>query len=242
MSGRVEQIGDCMLVLGDCREVLPTLGRVDAVVSDPPYGIQFRYGGEYRDLRGSAYVNMLAALKPFPRCLLQYPEETMEYFVPLFGAPNECFIWVYNSNIARQARIFSFWGLDVDLSRVRVPAKNPTDPRVSSLVTSYDWTADFQQVKNVSREKTKHPCQVPSGLMERIVTFIRSDTVIDPFMGSGTTGVACVKLGRKFIGIEIEPKYFDIACRRIEAAYAQPDLFIEPAPKEVQPSLFEAAA
>ena len=61
-------------------------------------------------------------------------------------------------------------------------------------------------------------------------------TILDPFMGSGTTGVACAKLGRKFIGIEIEPKYFDIACRRIEAAYAQPDMFV-PAP---QPAKQEA--
>ena len=69
-----------------------------------------------------------------------------------------------------------------------------------------------------------------------------SGTILDPFMGSGTTGVACVKLGRKFIGIEIEPKYFDIACRRIESAYAQPDLFIEPPrPKPEQLSFLEAA-
>jgi hypothetical protein len=58
-----------------------------------------------------------------------------------------------------------------------------------------------------------------------------SDTVLDPFMGSGTTGVACAKLDRKFIGIEIEPSYFDIACKRIEQAYAQPDMFIEPTSK-----------
>lgn len=62
-------------------------------------------------------------------------------------------------------------------------------------------------------------------------------TVLDPFMGSGTTGVAAVKLGRRFIGIEIEPKYFDIACRRIEEAAKQPDMFIEPAPKPVQEGL-----
>ena len=64
-----------------------------------------------------------------------------------------------------------------------------------------------------------------------------STAALDPFMGSGTTGVACAKLGRKFIGIEIEPKYFDIACRRIEQAYAQPDMFIEPAPKAVQEAM-----
>ena len=64
-----------------------------------------------------------------------------------------------------------------------------------------------------------------------------ASTILDPFMGSGTTGVACAKLGRKFIGIEIEPKYFDIACKRIEAAYAQPDMFIEPPAKAVQDAM-----
>ena len=63
------------------------------------------------------------------------------------------------------------------------------------------------------------------------------ESVIDPFMGSGTTGVACVKLGRKFIGIELDPTYFDIACKRIEEAYRQPDMFIAPPPKPVQDKL-----
>jgi DNA modification methylase len=67
-----------------------------------------------------------------------------------------------------------------------------------------------------------------------------ADTVLDPFMGSGTTGVACVKLGRKFIGIEIEPRYFDIACKRIEDAYKQGDMFREPAPRPVQMPLVGA--
>jgi site-specific DNA-methyltransferase (adenine-specific) len=73
-----------------------------------------------------------------------------------------------------------------------------------------------------------HPCPKPVAWMRWIVerASLPGETVFDPFMGSGTTGVACAKLGRKFIGIEIEPKYFDIACRRIEQAYAQPDMFV----------------
>ena len=85
----------------------------------------------------------------------------------------------------------------------------------------------------------EHETQKPVALMEH---YIRNSTnpgqiVIDPFMGSGTTGVACVKLGRKFIGIELEPRYFDIACRRIEQACAQPDMFIAPAPKATQETM-----
>lgn len=59
------------------------------------------------------------------------------------------------------------------------------------------------------------------------MSFVKGDRILDPFMGSGTTGVACAKMGRGFIGIEIEPKYFDIACRRIDEALRQPDMFVE---------------
>lgn len=74
-----------------------------------------------------------------------------------------------------------------------------------------------------------HPTQKPIGLMIWCVQQFTEDAkiILDPFMGSGTTGVACVKLGRKFIGIEIEPKYFEIACKRIQAAYDQPDMLVE---------------
>ena len=89
-----------------------------------------------------------------------------------------------------------------------------------------------------------HPTEKPVPLFSAWVRDFTNagETILDPFMGSGTTGVACVKLGRKFIGIEIEPKYFDIACKRIEAAYAQPDMFVSPPqPKAVQLNLLEAA-
>ena len=71
----------------------------------------------------------------------------------------------------------------------------------------------------------QHPTQKPVRLMEWCIGFFPDSVILDPFMGSGTTGVACANLGRKFIGIEIEPKYFDIACERIEMAYAQGRLF-----------------
>ncbi len=83
-------------------------------------------------------------------------------------------------------------------------------------------------------ETRSHPHQKPVSLIIELLDKLDAETIFDPFMGSGTTGVAAVKLGRRFIGIEIEPKYFDIACRRIEAATKQPDLFIEPAPSPKQ--------
>ena len=218
-------IGNATLYLGDCREIIPTLTKVDAVVTDPPYGIGFVYGDKYSDRGGDDYMALLSALKGLPIVALQYPEETMRWLVPVFGPPDECFVWAYNANTPRQSRLWSFWGCDVDFKRVRVPAKNPTDPRVGQLVAHYDWTTDFQQVKNVSGEKEDHPCQIPTALVQLVLGFLKAQTILDPFMGSGTTGVSCMNLGRKFIGIEIEPKYFDIACRRIEDAQRQSRMF-----------------
>ncbi len=77
--------------------------------------------------------------------------------------------------------------------------------------------------------------------MELCLGFLpKAETILDPLMGSGTTGVACAKLGRNFIGIEIEPKYFDIACKRIEQAYDQPDMFIEQPKKAEQLAFVDA--
>jgi len=87
-----------------------------------------------------------------------------------------------------------------------------------------------------------HPTQKPIEVMRWCISFLPSHviSVFDPYMGSGTTGVACAKMGRKFIGIELDPDYFDIACERITKAYQQPDMFIEPsAPKPVNAELFE---
>ena len=94
------------------------------------------------------------------------------------------------------------------------------------------------------QDNPEHPTQKPLRVMKWCLEFIpTARTILDPFMGSGTTGVACVKLGRKFIGIEIEPKYFEIACRRIQAAYDQPDMFVEqPQAKAEQLDMLEEAA
>jgi len=224
------EIGNATLYLGDCLEILPHLPKVDAVITDPPYGIGFKYGVSYIDKGGDDYMRLIAILKGYPLALLQYPEEMMRYCVPVLGAPDDCFIWCYNSMNNRQSRIWGFWGIKPDWSQVKQLPKNPLDKRITgeqcdSGVRHYDWCADLQQVKNVSEEKTEHPCQLPSELVGRVISFAKAETVMDPFMGSGTTGVACMNLGRKFIGIEIEPKYFEIACERIENAQRQTRMF-----------------
>ena len=112
------------------------------------------------------------------------------------------------------------------------------DLRRAHFLTSSDEWGDIWKF-GIDRNQ-QHPTQKPVSMMRHIVkTSSRSNSIIlDPFMGSGTTGVACAKLGRKFIGIELDEKYFDIACRRIEEAYKQPDMFIDPPAKSIQDNLF----
>ena len=215
-------IGNATLYCGDCRDVLPT---ADVFISDPPYGIGFKYDGDYKDESGDEYKNLLRIFLGKKSVLLQYPEEAMRYFVPLFGVPDDCVAWCYNSNTNRQFRLWNFFGIKPDFDAYRVKPKNPTDKRVSDTVRSYDWFDDLQQVKNVSNEKTEHPCQISIAQMERIVILTKAKSMCDPFMGSGSTGVACMNHGIQFVGVERELKYFDIACKRIEQAQAQQRMF-----------------
>ena len=200
---------------GDCLEIMPLLPKVDLVVTDPPYGIDFS-GDGYSDIDESVYSEKLEFLQGFPLALLQYPEEMMRLVVPALGPPSDVLTWCYNSNTNRQHRLWGFWNCDVDFSRVKVPCKNPTDPRVNQMVASYDWVTDFQQVKNVSVEKTDHPCQIPVGLVKRVIEVVECASILDPFLGSGTTLVACKELKRNGIGIEINEKYCSIAVKRLK--------------------------
>ena len=235
---KVLVIGDATLYLGDCMDILPTLPKVDAVITDPPYGIGFKYDGEYVDVGGEPYIEFMSSFNHIPSCILQYPEEMISLIVPAFGNPNKIITWCYNSNTARQHRQVGFFGLKPDLTKLKFPAKNLGDARVNALVSSYDWWSDIQQVKNVSKEKTEHPCQAPLELYRRIITVLPdAKNILDPFLGSGTTGVAAIQLGRKFIGIEREERYFQIACERISNAVAQGQLFEPVREKQIQESL-----
>lgn len=212
-----EKNPDLKIYCGDCLEILPFLSKVDLVVTDPPYGIDFK-GEGYTDITEQTYSEKIRLFKNYPIALLQYPEEMMKFVVPEFGAPSDVLTWCYNSNTNRQHRMWGFWNCKVDFSLVKVPCKNPTDPRVNQLVSSYDWITDFQQVKNVSPEKTEHPCQIPIGLVKRVVSVvIGANIILDPFLGSGTTLVACKELNRNGIGIEISEKYCAIAKQRLKA-------------------------
>ena len=208
-------IGDCRLIQADCLDVLPTLDGVDAVIADPPYGMAFR--SNHRKVRYEALQNdknnmMLTCACGLEACHSKYIFARWDALgdVP---SPRSVITWIKNNwsmgdlnhEHARQSEIVLFYpGTDHDF-----PSGRPTD------------VLDVRRSGN-----TYHPTEKPVDLMRAIVKWTRG-TVCDPFMGSGTTGVACAKLGRRFIGIEIDPGYFDIACERIREAYRQPDMFTQ---------------
>lgn len=207
------------------QEGLEDLPHIDMVITDPPYNIGFNYNQYEDNMSDEAYINMIAELQDYPLAIIHYPEETMQYFVPALGIPDEVITWCYNSNLPKQSRLINFYNCKPNFNAVKQPYKNPNDKRVKKLIENgsqgtrlYDWFSDIQLVKNVSKEKF-HPCPVPIELMERIIklTTKEDDVVLDPFMGSGTTALACLNTNRKFVGFEIDKKYFDIANERIES-------------------------
>lgn len=246
---RVETIGDCRLMLGDCREVMasfPPCFRVDAVVTDPPYGIGLtKKTSDYRD---SKFFDAGESIK----ASVLYQDEAAHVASLLREAIPSAL------NLAERAAIFPgpamLWNYPPPASLGSVftmagAGRTAWGFQCSHPVLFYGKDPFLQDGKGgrpnslkddqPNPEKIDHPCPKPIAWMLWAINRATriNETILDPFMGSGTTGVACVNLGRKFIGIEIEPKYFDIACKRIETAYKQPRLFAEPAPKMKQEAL-----
>ena len=217
---REERIGDCRLILGDCLEVLPTLGPVDAVVTDPPYGMKWdgkvtvgKNGHGVKKAKAKHYgVTIQNDNRPFdPTPFNIYHNRIFwgfNHFPQHFGK-GRALVW-----IKRQDAAFGSFLSDAELAWCS-QGHGVYCFRDQSLMAETHFRA--------------HPTQKPIPLMVWCIEqFPNATTILDPFMGSGTTLVACAKLGRKGIGIEIDPGYFDIACRRVEEAYRQPDMFVEP--------------
>jgi site-specific DNA-methyltransferase (adenine-specific) len=238
---KIERIHDAVLYNCDCREILPTLGKVDAVVTDPPYGVNLGSHRGANDTRSTVLTKAGYA---------SY-DDTPESFKAVVAPAIE-----QSLAIATRGAVFmagkSAWMLPPadSIGGIYLPSgmgRNSWGFASLQHCLFYGTAPDLHKgakataiYSTETSEKNGHPCPKPLGWMMWTVSLAsrRNETIIDPFMGSGTTGVACAKLGRKFIGIEIEPKYFDIACRRIEAAYKQPDLFIEkPAPAKQEAML-----
>jgi site-specific DNA-methyltransferase (adenine-specific) len=219
---REERIGNQRLILGDCLDVMPTLGRVDAVVTDPPYGIgadeaaaknKGKWG--WVNYGETSWDRERPDAKIFEECLKASRDQIIwggNYFTDLLPPKMRWLIW------DKGQRDFSLADVEMAWTSQDKASRAFDYPRALAL-----------------KDGKQHPTQKPVALMEWCLGFLPdAKTILDPFMGSGTTLVACQKLGRHGIGIEIDPDYFEIACRRVEEAARQPDLFIAPAPKPIQ--------
>jgi DNA modification methylase len=223
-------IGNATLYLGDCRDILPTLGKVDAVVTDPPYGIgeaggnavkrQRKVGGNSKALADQRVYDALDwDNEPISSALIEMVCAAGNWQV-IFGGnyydcpPTSCWlVWDKDNGANDFADCELAWtNLPKAVRRIR-----------------YMWNG---MLRANGEERGDHPTQKPIGVMKWAIGHLPepNHTILDPFMGSGTTGVAAVQMGRKFIGIEREPKYFDIACKRIEDAQRQGDMFIQALP------------
>lgn len=228
-------IGPARLILGDCMDVLPTLPKVDAVVTDPPYGID--YGGRLKgkgDGFGNADKNGWKSYdapdwdkarpeRPIFDLLLQAAHVQViwggNYFTDFLPPSMHWLAWDKGQDG------FSLADFELAWSSQNKAARRIHYPRALAL-----------------KDGKEHPTQKPVAVMKWTLEQVPdADVILDPFMGSGTTGVACIQLGRQFIGVEREPRYFDIACRRIEQAHAQGRLFEPEQRKPEQHELLGAA-
>jgi site-specific DNA-methyltransferase (adenine-specific) len=223
-------IGNCRLILGDCLDILPLLGHVDAVVTDPPYGMQWdadttRFGGVHRDRKHKGGRNdrphIMGDETPFdPSLWLTYPQ------VLLWGANHysqylpvgTTLVWIKRYDYA-----FGSFLSDAELAWMK----------------GNHGVYCFRDLSmNISPQERQHSNQKPVPLMRWCVSKT-TGLVLDPFMGSGTTGLACLQLGRPFIGIEVVEDYYRVACARLTAAVQQLSLFSVPAfPHPIQEPLF----
>jgi site-specific DNA-methyltransferase (adenine-specific) len=211
------------LWLGDCLEVLPTLGKFAAVVTDPPYGMGdlIRKGGKAKwsvvGEKGTAWDDEAADLS----AILALSVPTIIWGGQFFPLPLRRG-WLVWDKLMEE---FSTSVCELAWTNLNFPVKRF---RYGSAM--------------VQQEGRVHPTQKPVALMKWCLGFVPDGTTFDPYMGSGTTGVAAVKLGRRFTGVEIDPGYFDIACRRIDAALKEPDMFIAPPKPAEQLSILGGAA
>jgi site-specific DNA-methyltransferase (adenine-specific) len=205
------------LIHGNCLDYLHQIPEGTFFISDPPYNQKYHYNKYGDDLDKADYQHLL--LRVFGNrksVVILYPEETIN----LLGGGNmgdvsEVVSWVYPSNTGKQSSLVSWWNCKPDFRKIPQPYKNPTDKRIAKRIAdgksarSYDWW-EINQVKNVSKKENPHPCPIPLALAEKIIlsTTEPGDTVCDPFMGSGTIGIACKKHGRDFIGIELDETYY----------------------------------
>lgn len=213
---RKEIIGNATLYLGDCLEILPTLEKVDAVITDPPYGIN--YSSNHGASWAGSVISNDADVRARDVALTGFENAAVfgSWKCQPINFAKGCLVWDKGPAFGMGDLSFP-WKGSFELIYIRGNAwSGHRDEGVLRGHIKVSWESKGRV----------HPNEKPVSLIEAILSKLPDGySVIDPFMGSGTTGVACMNLGRKFIGIEIEEKYFEIACERIRAAQAQGRLF-----------------
>lgn len=210
-------------------EYIAELPDNSVIVTDPPFNIGYKYS-TYKDKKEEQeyYGWLYNIIKDRPSVIIHYPEALYRLAIEMNKVPSRVLSWVYNSNTARQHRDIAYFDVSPIMRQVRQPYKNPNDKRIKERVKNgcdgaalYDWF-EINQVKNVSKKHIKHPCVMPVEVMKNVIGVLPDDSiVVDPFMGSGTTCVAALLLGYKFIGIEMDRNYHDIAVKRVMDTQAQ---------------------
>ena len=224
---RVERIGNATLYLADCIDVLPTLDKIDAVITDPPYGIKrFEKGFGTTRFKGHGAEK---------KGLLWDKKPEQDFFNILIKKAEISIIWGSNNFQLPQSEYFLVWDKLQTVDNFASAELAFTNNKSPAKVFRYSIHQHNQDEKNKG-----HPTQKPLKLMKWCIDQCKNNpqTILDPFMGSGTTGVAAIQMGRKFIGIEREESYFNIACERIEQATKQSSLFnVAEMPKQEQQDL-----
>jgi len=231
-----ERIGDQTLLLGDCINVIPMLNEFDSLVTDPPYGIaggsgtlgkaskKTKYNNTFPDTRDYILETCVPAIKAALEKVKVGAITTGSNNLFLYPEPDDLGVIFQPA-----ATGLSKWGR-VTSQPVLFYGK---DPRVGLTIQPKHI------IQTKAAEACNHPCPKPIEVMNWLVTrtTLDNETILDPFMGSGTTLVACQKLGRKGTGIELDPDYFEVACKRVDEASRQPDLFVKNPTKAKQGSM-----
>ena len=222
---KIEKIGSQTLILGDCMNVMPELGKFNAALTDPPYGIDYGNAGGFsaasgwKQWRGQAEWDKE---RPSQECFDMILSLTAEqiiwggnYFADMLPPTMRWLMWDKGQRDFTLADFEMAWTSQQKAARALTYARG-----------------------KAAKDGKQHPTQKPIAVMEWCLGFLpNAKTILDPFMGSGTTLVACQKLGRAGTGIEIDPDYFRIACERVHKAWQEPDMFIAPTVKPTQEAL-----
>jgi site-specific DNA-methyltransferase (adenine-specific) len=225
-----ERIGNQRLILGDCLAVMPLLGKVDAVVTDPPYGIGYvhsgKTNGKWHRSNTKPIINDDRDFDPAP--FLDFPEVLMwgaDHFRTRLPAGGRMLAWNKLGDLPDMGDSFG------NVEFAWHSRKGKAD------IVSCTWKGIIRVGSGEQGGARHHPSQKPLVVMDWCIKQVSGHIILDPFMGSGTTLVACQKMGRAGIGIEIDPDYFAIACKRVDEAARQPDMFVDAAPRPVQEGL-----